>query len=221
MSEKTPSTRRIFIVDDHPVFRAGLTDLLEMREDLCVAGYAETVEEARVALGELGENSDLVILDLSLPDGSGLELIKHIRSLDVEVPVLVISRHDEGLYATRCLQAGAQGYVAKEADPTEIVDAASDVLEGRLAVSDEVREQALRQVTGTSGGEEGLLGVLSDRELEVFEFVGRGFSTADIADRLSLSTKTVHTYRQRIREKLGLERQGELVRRAVKWVEDA
>lgn len=221
MSTEQSSTRKVFLVDDHPVFRAGMSDLLEMREGLTISGYAQTVEEATELLEELVKESDLIILDLSLPDGSGLELLKTMRSREIEVPVLVVSRHDERLYATRCLQAGAQGYVTKGAEPVEVVQAATDVLDGRLVVSDDVREQALRQVTGTSGEEEGPFGVLSDRELEVFEFVGRGFSTGEIAERLSLSAKTVHTYRQRIRDKLGLERQGELVRRAVKWVEDA
>lgn len=220
MSTEQSSTRKVFIVEDHPVFRAGLSELLDVADGLAVSGYAETVEEATEMLDRLRTESDLVVLDLSLPDGSGLELLKTMRSREIDVPVLVVSRHDEGLYATRCLQAGAQGYVAKGMDPEEVVQAAAEVLDGRLAVSEEVRDHALRQVTG-SKGENGPLGVLSDRELEVFEFVGRGFSTGEIAERLSLSSKTVHTYRQRIREKLGLERQGELVRRAVKWIEDA
>ena len=220
MSSRKSSARKVFIVEDHPVFRAGLSDSLGVADGLAVAGYAETVEEATEMLDDLIRKADLVLLDLSLPDGSGLELLKTMRGREIDVPVLVVSRHDERLYATRCLQAGAQGYLTKEVDPGEVVQAARDVLDGRLAVSDRVRDQVLRQVTGTTG-EDGPLGALSDRELEVFEFVGRGFSTHDIAERLSLSTKTVHTYRQRIREKLGLDRQGELVRRAVKWIEDA
>lgn len=215
-------THRLLLVDDHPVVRAGLAELIENESDLAVFTEASGVEEALTELDERRDELDLVLLDLSLPDGSGLELLKDIRSRGWSVPILAVSRHDELLYAIRCLRAGAQGYVAKDRDPSDLVDAVRRVLDGDIVVSDEIRDRLLRQVTSSPASAEGNpLEGLSDRELEVFEFLGRGLATAEIADRLSLSPKTVHTYRQRIKDKLGLERQGELIRHAVKWIEDA
>lgn len=211
--------KRILIVDDHPLVRKGLALTLEAEPDLEVCGQAASAEEALNMLNTV--HPDLAIVDISLPGMSGLELIKHLHAWNPGLPVLVISRHDETLYAERAIRAGARGYVMKVEAVDVIVKAVRRVLAGGLYVSAEISERLLWGMTGhrRSAGQSPME-LLSDRELEVFEWMGRGLSTHEIAERLHLSVKTVESYRTRIKAKLGLRTAAELMQHAVQWVEN-
>ncbi|NQV73911.1 response regulator transcription factor [bacterium] len=209
---------RIVVVDDHPLMRKGLVLSLEAESDITVCGQASNAEDA---LGVVeSQNPDLVIVDISLPGMSGLELIKQVHAIRPAMKTLVVSRHDEALYAERAIRAGAKGYVMKLEAPDVMVKAVRRVMNGGIYVSDEINERLL---LGMASGHEMLaqspLEVLSDRELEVFELTGRGCGTRDIAERLHLSVKTVESYRARIKTKLNLNSAAELMQHAVQWVE--
>ncbi len=210
--------KKILIVDDHPLMRKGLAMTLNAEPDLNVCGQVADAEEALGALEEF--NPDLAIVDISLPGMSGLELIKHMQALRPELRTLVVSRHDEALYAERAIRAGARGYVMKLEASDMIVKAVRRVLNGGIYVSEEINERLL---LGLAAGRQELaqspLEVLSDRELEVFELTGRGLGTREIAERLHLSVKTVESYRARIKDKLNLKTAAELMQHAVQWVE--
>ncbi|MDX1547061.1 MAG: response regulator transcription factor [Rhodothermales bacterium] len=210
--------KKILIVDDHPLMRKGLAMTLDAEPDIHVVAQVADAEEVLSKLDELGP--DLAIVDISLPGMSGLELIKHLQALRPDLRTLIVSRHDEALYAERALRAGARGYVMKLEAGEKIVQAVRRVLAGGIYVSDEINERLL---LGLAAGRQELaqspLEVLSDRELEVFELTGRGLGTRDIAERLHLSVKTVESYRARIKEKLNLKTAAELMQHAVQWVE--
>jgi DNA-binding NarL/FixJ family response regulator len=210
--------KKIIIVDDHPLMRKGLSLILESEPDLEICGQAAKAEEALHLLDEL--NPDMAIVDVSLPGMSGLELTKHMLALKPEMIVLIISRHDEVLYAERAIRAGARGYVMKRVASDVILKAVRRVLSGGIYVSDEINERLL---LGMASGHKRLtqspLEILSDRELEVFELTGRGLGTREIAEKLYLSVKTVESYRARIKSKLNLSNANELVLHAVQWVE--
>ena len=210
--------KKILIVDDHPLMRKGLAMTLNAEPDINVCGQVADAEEALGALEEF--NPDLAIVDISLPGMSGLELIKHMQALRPEMYTLVVSRHDEVLYAERAIRAGARGYIMKLEASDMIVKAVRRVLNGGIYVSEEINERLL---LGLAAGRQELaqspLEVLSDRELEVFELTGRGLGTREIAERLHLSVKTVESYRARIKDKLNLKTAAELMQHAVQWVE--
>jgi DNA-binding NarL/FixJ family response regulator len=207
----------VLIVDDHAFLRRGLTQIIDDLPEIAVCGEAAGVDET---LGFLRDRRpDIVVLDISLPDGNGLELTKEIKSLWPEIKVLVSSMHDEALFAERALRAGALGYVSKSEDVDAFISALRCVREGRVYLSARMTERLLTRVV--SGGPEPTrspLETLSDRELEVFEMIGRGQSTKQIAAQLALSRKTVETYREHIKSKLDLRNAAELTQHAVQWV---
>ncbi|MCB1007900.1 MAG: response regulator transcription factor [Acidobacteria bacterium] len=207
---------RVVIVDDHPIVRAGLASLIDSESDLSVCGQAEDAREALRVIER--EQPDLVLVDLSLKGTSGLELIKHLT--DRPVKVLVVSMHDEATWSERALAAGALGYVHKSEATRDIVQAIRRVMTGRPYVSDSIAERILRKMVGTAVPEpsEDPVSALSDRELEIFQRIGEGKTTQEIGDSLCLSPKTVQTYRQRIKQKLGLENAAELSSQATRWV---
>lgn len=209
---------KVFLVEDHPIFRRGLCDLLEEEEDLEVCGEAEDVGSALEGIGRT--RPDIVLVDISLKGRSGLELVKTLNGTDPGLPILMISTHEENLYAERSLRAGARGYVMKHETADSIVAAVREVMAGRVWVSRRVASTLLSRSVGetiapTAPPEERL----SDRELEVFALFGQGLTTQEVSDRLSLSPKTIGTYRDRIKEKLGLRNASELMRDAVHWLE--
>lgn len=209
---------RILLVDDHPLLREGIAMNLELHPDLQVVAQAGDAEQALAVFDEVAP--DLVITDVSLPGMSGLELVKHLLTRRPDLPVLVVSRHDEDLYAERAVRAGARGYVQKVAGGRQIVEAVRRVLRGGIHLSEELKDRLL--FTATLGGRGvGLspLQALSDRELEVFEMTGHGIPTREISERLHLSVKTVESYRSRIKAKLGLASGAELMKQAMAWVE--
>jgi DNA-binding NarL/FixJ family response regulator len=207
---------RIVIVDDHPIVRQGLAQLIDQEDDLHICGQAEDAHEAMRAIRQL--NPDLVIVDISLRTTSGIDLIKDIKTQFPTLPVLTLSMHDEALYAERALRAGARGYIMKQEAPAEVVAAIRRVLAGTTYVSQGMAAKMVSKIV-TGPGEKGasLVDRLSDRELEVFRLIGEGYGTREMADKLYLSVKTIETYRAHIKEKLNLQDANQLLRAAIRW----
>jgi DNA-binding NarL/FixJ family response regulator len=202
------------VVDDHPLYRHGVSMLIGQELKLECAGEAGTIAEAL----ELLERSKprIAIVDITLQDQSGLDLVRTIKAEYPETQVLIVSMHEENLYGERALKAGARGYVMKHENPAVLVDAVRALLEGRIAVSDALRERMLEGIAGGHGGQEPVER-LSDRELEVFTLIGKGCGAAEIAERLGLSVKTVNAYRDHIKDKLCLAGAADLRKFAVEW----
>ncbi len=209
--------RRLLLVDDHPVLREGFTQLLSIEPDLQVCGQTGNSIKALYDIAAL--KPDLVILDIALRGCNGIELIKRIKAVHAELPVLAFSVHDENLYAERALRAGARGYIMKQASTDEVIGAIRRVLRGERYLSRPMQERMIEKLSNGStpaGGPSGLdLERLSDRELEVLQRIGNGSSTREIATHLHLSVKTVETYRAHIKEKLSLRNGMELIRIAM------
>ncbi|MHC4622441.1 MAG: response regulator [Planctomycetota bacterium] len=207
---------KVLIVDDHPIVRDGLATLIDHQQGLKVCGEADNAKEALKAVADL--KPDIVIADLTLKNSNGIELTKSIKARYPRLPVLILSIHDESVYAERALRAGAQAYLMKEVASENVVAAIRTVLRGEIYVSDRIAKEFLRKavkakpnVTGDS------VGMLSDREFEVFGLIGEGYKTSGIAQRMHLSIKTVETYRARIKEKLNFASASELLQYAIKW----
>jgi len=208
---------RILIVDDHPLVRSGLRVLIDDEPDLQVCGEAADADEAIRVLD--ARKPDLVIIDLSLKGSSGLELIKRIKSRAPDVKMLVSSMHDESLYAERVLNAGALGYINKQEAMEKVIEAIRGILQGRVFLSSAMSDRFLQRLTkDQKSQEQSAVGSLSDRELQVFELIGRGLATSAIAGQLHLSVKTVETHREKIKSKLKLTTATELTKHAVQWV---
>ena len=210
------SRHRILIVDDHPMMREGLRTLISRERDLIVCGEAETAGQALDVVAKL--KPDLVLVDITLPGPNGIELIKDICALQHAILILVISMHDESLYAERVLHAGARGYIMKQESGPTMMQAIRQVLAGRIYLSDNMSARILEYVTGKRT-EASPIERLSDREWEVFQLIGRGKSTVQIAEELHLSPKTVEAHRARVKEKLDLKTMTELISFASRWVE--
>ncbi len=217
-SESRKPKRKVFLVDDHPLVREWLTNLINQQADLAVCGEAESAPQAMAAIA--AAKPDVAVVDLSLKDSSGIELIKSLKQCHPNVAVLVLSMHDESLYAERALRAGARGYIMKRETTRKVVTAIRQVLEGKLCVSEQIAAaMAEKFVGGRPAASESPFALLSDRELEVFQFLGQGRETKQIADDLHISLKTVQAYCDRIKEKLNLASATELRREAVRWEE--
>ncbi len=219
MAAKNKShARRVLIVDDHPMMRTGLAQLIDNEPDLRVSAEADTAGQAIDLVSR--QKFDLVLLDISLPDKNGLELIKDLRALKPELPLLVVSMHDEMIYAERALRAGARGYIMKQEGGQKFLTAIRQVLAGRVYVSEKMSARILENFSGAPAQNSGSpVKGLSDREFEVFQLIGEGIGTRDIAGRLHLSVKTVEVHRANIKEKLGLATATELVHYAVRWLD--
>jgi DNA-binding NarL/FixJ family response regulator len=215
----TPNARatRIMVVDDHPIVREGYKRLIESHDGLQVCAEAEEMPQAIRLIRETSPH--VVIIDISLKGGSGLELIKEIKALFPTVKMLVASMHDENLFAERALRAGAMGYVSKQEATTQLTKAIFHVMHDKVFLSEAMTDRMLsRSVGAESSVPRSPIETLSDRELEVFELIGQGQTTRNIAEKLQLSPKTVETYRENIKDKLSLENATELTRHAVQWV---
>jgi DNA-binding NarL/FixJ family response regulator len=207
---------KILIVDDHPIFCLGMSELINQESDLLVCGSADTVGKAWNAIRNL--QPDLVIVDISLKNSSGIDLVKEIHNEMSDMPVLVLSMHDESLYAERALLSGARGYIMKQEATRSVVHAIRLVLSGKIYASEEIKEKMLmRKIAPGNIKDPSPLDKLTTRELEVFRLIGMGMSTKEISDRLNIAMKTVGTYRERIKEKLELKHATELVKFAVHW----
>lgn len=210
---------RILIVDDHPIVRQGLERLIEAEPDLVIAAEAATADDAIQTIDR--EDIDFVILDVGLKKGSGLDVIGQIRTRKPDLPVLILSMHQERFYAERALRSGAQGYLMKQNDPAEIVPAIRRILSGELYLSPALADELVRRAV--DGKEEGgsQVEALSDREAEVVRYIGSGLSTREIAEELHLSVKTIESYRANVKRKLGLRSGSELARFAYDWTSES
>jgi DNA-binding NarL/FixJ family response regulator len=216
-TKKAARPVNILIVDDHPVVRLGIRQMLADDPTLKVCGEADTMESALHACRSL--DVDLALVDLSLGSASGLELIKQLHEEHPSLVILVLSRHDESLFAQRALRAGARGYLEKQEAIDGLIQAIRHVLTGKVYVSDSVAQQVLAGLRGTPPTPVDQLATLTDREIQVLERVGRGSSTAEIARDLGVSVKTIETYRSNIKAKLNLKSALDLVRYATSWIE--
>lgn len=209
---------KVLIVDDHPIVRQGLKRLIHNEPGLVVCAEAETVPAAREAVRR--DAPDIVVVDLSLKDGDGMELVKDLHAHYPSLPLLVLSMHDESVYAERLLAAGARGYIMKHAASEQFIEALWRVLDGGTYVSDAVAAQLLGRVAGPDGGRQGddPVGKLSNRELQILQMIGQGLSSRQAAETLHLSIKTIEAHRQRIKQKLALQTSAQLVQFAANWV---
>jgi DNA-binding NarL/FixJ family response regulator len=210
-----PTKNRVFVVDDHPIVRQGLALMINREPDLMVCGEAEEAQAALAAFEEL--HPDVLVVDISLPGPDGIDLVKAIRARDAGVPVLVLSMHDESIYAARALRAGANGYIMKQEATERVLIAIRRILEGDVYLSNSAASRVVNQYVRGAAAMPSPVSVLSDRELEVFRLIGQGHGTREIADTLHLSIKTVETYQTHIKEKLSLRNARELVQHAIEW----
>ncbi len=219
MQRSRPSkdpVRKVVLVDDHPIMRRGLAQLVSAEAGLNVGGEAGSAREGLDLVAKL--KPDLAIIDLTLPDKNGLELVKDIRAMHPETQCLVLSMHDEGTYGERALRAGARGYVMKEEAADHLIHAIQKILSGGLYVSEALNARMLEQVASPSRGKASGIDSLTDRELEILTLIGKGIPTKNIATQLCISARTVEAHRAHIKEKLGITDGAALVRYAVQWV---
>jgi DNA-binding NarL/FixJ family response regulator len=210
-----PMKRKIIIIDDHPVVRQGMAQLINQENDLEISGQ---VEEANKVVDLIKKIlPDLVILDLSLKDTSGIEVIKDIKVIYPELPILVLSMHDESLYAERVLRLGAMGYIMKHEATEKIIFAIRQVLNGNIYASDNILSNILKKAVSNKSDRKSPMESLSDRELEIFQFIGDGLKTSQIAEKLNLSTKTIEVYKEKIKEKLNISSGAELTKYCIEF----
>ena len=212
-----PNKKRVLLVDDHPVLRKGLARLIDSKEEFAVCGEASTAVDAMSLIREL--EPDLVIADIGLPGTSGIELTKTIRAEFQQLPVLILSMHEEALYATRALRAGAMGYIVKQDAIDNIAVAIREALNGRRYLSPVIAAQLQQNgPEGETPSTDDPVSLLTDREFEIFELIGKGHEVREISDALGLSPKTVETHRTNIKEKLKLKNARQVARLAVQWL---
>ena len=215
-STQIETKTRILIVDDHPIVREGLALMMNREPDLMVCGEAEDASAALSAI--INARPDFLVIDISLNGPDGLDLLKSIRARYRSLPVLVLSMHDETIYAERALRAGANGYIMKQEATEKVLIAVRQILNQKVYVSDRIANRMLQQyINGSATQEHSPISELSDRELEVFRLIGEGHSTRRIAEELHLSVKTVESYQAHIKNKLALKNARELVQRAIQW----
>ena len=209
---------KILIVDDHPIVRQGIKLLVTQEPDMTVCGEADSAADALEAIER--SSPDVAIVDLALKESSGLELIKDIRIRYPKLLVLVLSMRDESFYAERVLRAGASGYITKEEGTERVIEGIRKILEGEVYLSEKLASKMIRKyVDGRPGSGGTLVQNLTDRELEVFEMIGNGLTTREVAGKLHLSVKTVESHREHIKEKLKLDNATELLKPAIQWVQ--
>jgi len=208
--------KRVLVVDDHPIVRQGLALLINRESDLLVCGEAEEAMGAMHVLASA--KPDVLIVDISLNGPDGIDILKNIRTTHPNLPVLILSMHDESIYAERALRAGANGYIMKQEATEKVLVALRRILNGEIYVSERISNQILKQyITGSRTVRNSSIGDLSDRELEVFRLIGEGHGTRQIAEELHVSVKTVESYQAHIKEKLSLRNARELMQRAFQW----
>ena len=210
--------KKVLIVDDHPMMREGLAQLLDHEPDLCACCQADNAAQAMASVAK--SRPDLALVDISLPDKSGLELIKDLHSMHPSVPILVVSMHDETLYAERVLRAGGRGYIMKQEGGKKLMQAIRQVLNGQIYVSEKMSAKILELFSGhRAATTDSPIEKLSDREFEVFQLIGQGQGTREIAQHLHLSVKTVEVHRANMKQKMQLKTGAELVRFAIRWAD--
>lgn len=218
MNQSSVATKKskVFVVDDHPIVRQGLALLINRESDLTVSGEAEDAQTAMQAV--IAARPDILVVDISLNGPDGLDLLKEIRMRYPDLPVLILSMHDESIYAERALRAGAQGYIMKQEATEKVLVALRRILSHEIYVSERIANRMLQRYIGSrSVGGPPSIADLTDRELEVFRLIGEGHSTRQIAEELHISVKTVESYQAHIKEKLSLRSARELVQHAIQW----
>ncbi len=215
---KSSRKYKIFIVEDHPIFRDGISQLINKEDDMFVIGGCENSNDC---LKYLKDNQpDLVIVDITLKDSCGIELTKEIKKTFPALPVLILSMHEEMIFADRVLKAGARGYMTKREATGKVIDAIRRVIQGKIYICDTMIDHFLeRSITGGQNFNSSPVEKLSEREFEVFNLIGKGMTNRNIAEVLSVSTNTISTYRERIKEKLNLQNNAELNRYAMQWIQ--
>jgi DNA-binding NarL/FixJ family response regulator len=214
--ELSAKRRKIFVVDDHPLVREWLTNLINQQPDLVVCGEAESAASAKE--GILAQKPDAAVVDISLKDSSGIQLIKELKALRPELTVIVLSMHEESHYAERALFAGARGYIIKRESTKKVIGAIRDVLEGKLFLSPSIATAMVEHLVAARGGDVSAQAtILSDREMQVFELLGQGRGTRQIGESLGINLKTVQAYCARIKEKINVDSATELLRAAVRF----
>jgi DNA-binding NarL/FixJ family response regulator len=209
---------RVIIVDDHPIFRMGMAELLNQEKDFVVCGLAEDIAGARQVIQ--ADSPDLAIIDITLAGDNGLDLVKELTSQKTSPLILVLSMHDEQVWAERAIRAGARGYIMKKEASDNVISALRNIRAGKIHVSASIMDRLLdRLQMQPDGPATPTVDMLTDRELQVFRLIGAGLSTREIAEQMKLGIKTIGTYRDRIKQKLGLRSAAELIRRAVLWTE--
>jgi DNA-binding NarL/FixJ family response regulator len=217
MTQSPPKKIRVLLVDDHPIFRKGIAGLISEEPEFAVCGEVSNAPSALEAMRQ--NDPDVVVLDISLQGTNGIELIKLMHAEKPHLPILMLTMHDESLFALRALRAGARGYLMKIDPATEMIAALRKVLRGELYVTPRFRERLVfKTIESIERGVGSPVDKLSERELEVLHHLGRGFGTREIADALGLSVKTIETHRAHIKEKLGFHESGEMVRFAIEWM---
>jgi DNA-binding NarL/FixJ family response regulator len=207
---------KVLVVDDHPIVRQGLTLMINRESDLTVCGEAEDAQTAMQSV--TATRPDILVVDISLNGPDGLDLLKNIRTRYPDLPVLILSMHDESIYAERALRAGAQGYIMKQEATEKVLVALRRILSREIYVSERIANRMLQRYIGSPGaGRPSSIADLTDRELEVFRLIGEGHSTRQIAEDLHISVKTVESYQSHIKEKLSLRSARELVQHAIQW----
>src|SRR6201997_443594 len=215
-SQSLGAKKRILVVDDHPIIRQGLALMLNREGDLVVCGEAEDATGAMLVMASA--RPDILIVDISLNGPDGLDLLKNIRTTHPALPVLILSMHDESIYAERALRAGANGYIMKQEATERVLIALRRILNGEIYVSERIANKMLKHyITGAGTLKSSSIADLSDRELEVFRLIGEGHGTRQIAEELHLSIKTVESYQAHIKEKLSLRSSRELMQHAIQW----
>jgi DNA-binding NarL/FixJ family response regulator len=216
---KQAKQTRIYIVDDHPIFREGLAGVIRQQPDLVICGEADTAAKGLEGIQRL--KPDILLADIGLPGRSGLELLKDVHAVEPQLPVLIISMHDEALYAERVLHAGGRGYIMKQEGPEKILQAIAKVMSGQVYVSEKMSTGILERIVHP-GAEPKVspIGRLTDREFEVLRLIGEGKDSHEVARDLHLSLKTVHCHRSNIRQKLGLKGGAAIVHYASRWVSE-
>ena len=219
MKPSQPEKISVVIVDDHRMFREHLGHLIDKSGDMVVSGEADNVAEGFALIKE--KRPSVAIVDISLKGSSGLELLKELRSHEIDVPVLVLSMHEESLYAERAMRAGASGYITKHEASADVMVAVRRIVEGEIYLNPKFMGQMMSKIMGGADGTSGEpTARLADRELEVFRLIGRGLTTREIGEKLGLGTATVDTYRARIKDKLKLENMARLRLEASRWVQE-
>lgn len=206
--------RRVFLVDDHPIVREGLAQLIDAQEDLCVSGQAENVRDAMQAMSE--DVPDAAVVDISLKDESGIDLVRTLRQRVGDLPILVLSIHDENLFAERALKAGARGYIMKQEASETVLEGLRRILAGHVFLSPVMAGKLLKKVSGDVEPVSPLE-LLSDREMQIFQMIGMGRETREIADVLHISVKTIESHYSNIKRKLGVASMRDLMRHAMVW----
>lgn len=208
---------KVFIVEDHPIVIKGLSQVINKQEFLEVCGYSTNAPDALKKIEQI--KPDLITVDINLKDSNGLELIKDIKYSNDDVKILVISMFDENVYAERCIKSGANGYIMKEKLTKELIKAIQAVLNGKTYLSEDISVNLINQMVkgGVKDSDDPIVSLLSDRELEVFDLIGDGLTTGEIAEKTNLGVKTVETYKNKIKEKLELKNFTQLIKKAVEW----